>query len=131
MGFSVWNLHKIQRDKQIEAAIQRDFTIALGIAEKKTWMKATDLLTPVREKFPCGEPESEIKSEMERILAAHPEFLYAIFYNKEHNILLWRSRPSGDGDEVFRRPMAEEAAMTTKWLPTEAPEFVHKLRKTE
>jgi signal transduction histidine kinase len=131
MGFSVWNLHKIQRDKQIEAAIQRDFTIALGIAEKKTWMKATDLLTPVREKFPCGEPESEIKSEMERILAAHPEFLYAIFYNKEHNILLWRSRPSGDGDEAFRRQMAEEVAMTTKWLPTEAPEFVHKLRKTE
>jgi signal transduction histidine kinase len=131
MAFSVWNLHKIQRDKAIEAAIQRDFTYALKIAEKKTWMKATDLLEPVREKFPCGTVESEIKPEMERILAAHPEFLYAIFYNKEHNTLLWRSRPSGDDDEDFRRRMAEQVAMTTKWLPGEAEVFAHRLRTSE
>ena len=131
MAFSVWNLHKIQRDKAIEAAIQRDFTIALRFAEKKIWMRATDMLAPVREKFPCGTVESEIKPEMERILAAHPEFLYAIFYNKEHNILMWRSRPSGDNDEDFRRRMAEEVAMTTKWLPAEAGDFVHRLRMSE
>jgi signal transduction histidine kinase len=131
MAFSVWNLHKIQRDKAIEAAIQRDFMFALKIAERKAWMKATDLLAPVREKFPCGTVESEIKPEMERILAAHPEFLYAIFYNKEHNILMWRSRPSGDNDEDFRRRMAEEVAMTTKWLPSEAGDFAHKLRMSE
>ncbi|HEU0369198.1 MAG TPA: hypothetical protein VFR42_08320, partial [Candidatus Acidoferrum sp.] len=29
MAFSVWNLHQIQRDKAIEAAIQRDFTSVL------------------------------------------------------------------------------------------------------
>jgi signal transduction histidine kinase len=131
MAFSVWNLHKIQRDKAIEAAIQRDFTIALRFAEKKTWMRATDMLAPVREKFPCGTVESEIKPEMERILAAHPEFLYAIFYNKEHNILMWRSRPSGDNDEDFRRRMAEQVAMTTKWLPAEAGDFAHRLRMSE
>jgi signal transduction histidine kinase len=131
MAFSVWNLHKIQRDKAIEAAIQRDFTIALRFAEKKTWMRATEMLAPVREKFPCGTVESEIKPEMERILAAHPEFLYAIFYNKEHNILMWRSRPSGDHDEDFRRRMAEQVAMTTKWLPSEAGDFAHRLRMSE
>jgi signal transduction histidine kinase len=131
MAFSVWNLHKIQRDKAIEAAIQRDFTIALRFAEKKTWMRATEMLAPVREKFPCGTVESEIKPEMERILAAHPEFLYAIFYNKEHNILMWRSRPSGDNDEDFRRRMAEQVAMTTKWLPSEAGDFAHRLRMSE
>jgi len=131
MAFSVWNLHKIQRDKAIEAAIQRDFTTVLRIAEKKTWMRATEMLAPVREKFPCGTEESEIKPEMERILEAHPEFLYAIFYNKEHNILMWRSRPSGDGDDDFRRRMADEVAMTTKWLPSEAGDFAHRLRMSE
>jgi len=35
MAFSIWNLRHIQRDKAIEAAIQRDFTYVLKIAEKK------------------------------------------------------------------------------------------------
>ena len=64
----------------------------LRIAEKKTWMRANgDACAGTRE-FPCGTEESEIKPEMESTLEAHPEFLYAIFYNKEHNILMWRSR---------------------------------------
>ena len=131
MLFNFWNLHNIQRGKAIEAAIQRDFGYVLKFAERKTWMRATDLLTPMRKDFPCVAPESEIKWQMEKLLKAHPEFLYAIFYNKEHNILVWRSRPSGDGDEEFRKRVAEEVAMTTKWLPSEAPEQVHKLRVAE
>ena len=35
MGFSIWNLKHIQRDKAIEAAIQRDFSYVLKIVEKK------------------------------------------------------------------------------------------------
>jgi len=131
MFFNFWNLHSIQRDKAIEAAIQRDFTIVLKFAEKKTWFRATDLLTPVRKEFPCGQESSEIKSQMEKLLNAHPEFLYAILYDKEHDVLVWRSRPSGDGDEGFRKRMASEVAMTTKWLPSEAPDIAHRLRMTE
>lgn len=128
MGFSIWNLHHIQRDKAIEAAIQRDFTYVLKIAEKKTWIKATDMLAPVRKEFPCtGEPAG-IKPKLESMLTAHPEFLYAILYDKDRDLLIWRSQPARDGDEAFHRRVSEMVNISAKWLPTEAPDLVHKLR---
>jgi signal transduction histidine kinase len=131
LAFSAWNLHHIQRDKAIEAAIQRDFTYALKFAEKKTWLRATDMLAPIREEFPpCG-TESDVKAQMAKLLDAHPEFLYALLYDKDDNVLIWRSRPNGDNDDNFRKRMATEVAMTTKWLPSEAPDIVHKLRVGE
>src|ERR1700757_1400088 len=87
MAFSIWNLHHIQRDKAIEAAIQRDFTYVLKIAEKKSWLKAAELLAPVRKEFPCASEPARVKPKLERILAAHPEFSYAILYDKDRDLL--------------------------------------------
>ncbi len=64
MAFSIWNLRHIQRDKAIEAAIQRDFTYVLKIAEKKTWHRASDILTPVRKQFPCAGDGTNIKAQL-------------------------------------------------------------------
>src|SRR5207245_7529327 len=83
MAFSIWNLRHIQRDKAIEAAIQRDFTYVLKIAEKKAWRRANDILTPVRKQFPCADDGTKIKPQLESILAAHPEFTYVILYDKD------------------------------------------------
>jgi signal transduction histidine kinase len=130
MAFSIWNLRHIQRDKAIEAAIQRDFSIVLKIAERKTWRKATEILTPVRKEFPCADNGAKIKTQLESILAAHPEFLYALLYDKDHDLLTWRSQPGRDADEAFHKRMAETMTMTNKWLSVEAPELVHKLRMT-
>jgi signal transduction histidine kinase len=130
MTFSIWNLRHIQRDKAIEAAIQRDFTYVLKIAEKKTWRKATDLLTPVRKQFPCAGDGAKIKPQLESILAAHPEFLYVMLYDKESDLVLWRFQPGREADETFHKRMADTMNMTNKWLPVEAPEMVHKLRMT-
>lgn len=131
MLFNFWNLHSVQQDRAIEAAFQRDFTYALRFAEKKTWLRAKDLLTPIRDEFPPSGTESEVKAEMAKLLDAHPEFLYAILYDKEDDVLVWRSRPNGDADENFRKRVAAEVAMTTKWLPSEAADQVHKLRMGE
>jgi signal transduction histidine kinase len=131
MLFNFWNLRSIQRDKAIEAAIQLDFIHVLKIAEIKTWTKATDMLSPVRKEFPCGQESSETKPQLEKLLAAHPEFLYAILYDKEHDHVIWRSRPGNGDDEAFRSHMAAEVAKTMKWLPIEAPDLAHKLRMME
>ena len=64
MLFNFWNLRSIQRDKAIEAAIQLDFIHVLKIAEIKTWTKATDMLSPVRKEFPCGQESSETKPQL-------------------------------------------------------------------
>src|SRR6266478_2172966 len=41
MGFSIYNLKHIQRSEALEAAIQRDFSHVLKIAELKSWEKAS------------------------------------------------------------------------------------------
>src|ERR1700747_3284465 len=131
MLFNFWNLHSIQRNKAIEAAIQRDFTHVLKIAEIKTWTKATDILTPLPKEFPCGQDPSEIKPQLDKLLAAHPEFLYAILYDKERDRTIWRARAGREDDEEFNRRMAGEVARTMKWVPLEAPDLAHKLRMME
>jgi signal transduction histidine kinase len=128
MAFSIWNLRHIQRDKAIEAAIQRDFTYVLRFAEKKTWHKANDMLTPVRKQFPCAGDGVKIKSQLDGILAAHPELLYAILYDKDHDLFTWRLQPAREGDEAFRKHMTDSIAMTGKWLPMEASDMVHRVR---
>jgi hypothetical protein len=128
MAFSIWNLRHIQRDKAIEAAIQRDFTYVLRFAEKKTWHKANDMLAPVRKQFPCAGDGVKIKSQLDGILAAHPEFLYAILYDKDRDLFTWRLQPAREGDEAFRKHMTDSIAMTGKWLPMEAPDMVHRVR---
>jgi signal transduction histidine kinase len=128
MAFSIWNLRHIQRDKAIEAAIQRDFTYVLRFAEKTTWHKANDMLTPVRKQFPCAGDGVKIKSQLDGILAAHPEFLYAILYDKDHDLFTWRLQPAREADEAFRKHMTDGITMTSKWLPMEASDMVHKVR---
>src|SRR6266436_6576202 len=128
MAFSIWNLRHIQRDKAIEAAIQRDFTYVLKIAEKKTWHKASDILTPVRKQFPCAGDGTNIKAQLDSILAAHPEFLYAILYDKDHDLFVWRLQPAREADEAFRKHMTDGITVTSKWLPMEASDMVHKVR---
>ena len=138
MAFSIGNLHHIQRDKAIEAAIQRDFMHALRIAEKRSWIKATDMLAPLRKEFPCTGESAGIKRKLGNILAAHPEFLYAVLFQgvrvdlgKEHflkdHFLIWRSQPARDRDEEFQKRVAEMVNMSAKWLPEEAPDLVEKL----
>src|SRR6266568_3396806 len=99
MAFSIWHLRQVQRDKAIEAAIQRDFSYVLKIAEKRTWHKAADILTPVRKQFPCAGDAAKIKTQLDGILAAHPEFLYAVLYDKDHDLFTWRFQPGREADE--------------------------------
>ena len=129
MAFSIWNLHQIQRDKAIEAAIQRDFTYVLGFAEKKVWHKAAGILTPVRQEFPsCSSGANIIKPQLDRILAAHPEFQYVALYDKDSDLLIWRFQDRQNADETWHKRLTYIMTMTDKWLPIEAPDMVHKLR---
>jgi len=128
MAFSVWNLHKIQRDKAIEAAIQRDFSSVLKIAEKETWHKAREVLSPVRKEYPCGGDGMDVKAELDRILADHPEFLYALLYSKEDDKLIWRGRHGHDADPSLHKQFSDALTSTTSWVPMESGELVRKLR---
>jgi len=129
MGFSIWNLKHIQRNKAIEAAIQRDFSHVLKIAEKKSWERANDLLTPVLREFPSPEGDpSKIKAKLERILLEHPEFAYAVLYDKKNNLLLSRIQPGRDWDNVFCGRTQDQIDAAGNWVATEASDMAKHLR---
>ena len=129
MGFSIWNLTHIQRDKAVEAAIQRDFQHVLKIAERKSWHQANDLLMPVLKEFPNPDDGPEIKSRLEHILLEHPEYAFAALYDKKNNLLVTRMQPGRDEDQIFCGFTQEDINMLASWLPTEASSFVKHLRK--
>jgi signal transduction histidine kinase len=129
MGFSIWNLKHIQRSEAVEAAIQRDFAHVLAIAEKKTWHKANDMITPVRKEFPSpDEDRAKIKAQLERILSQHPEYQYAILYDKKSNLLVSRAQPARDHDPAFCARAQEAINMITTWFPLDAPDLATRVR---
>jgi len=129
MGFSIWNLKHLQRSEAVEAAIQRDFTHVLKFAEKKTWHKAVGLIIPVRDAFPSPDQDSaSIKVKMEDLLSEHPEYAYALFYDKKNNRLLSRSQPTRDHDPQFCAAAQQDIDMAATWIPIEASQLAVHLR---
>jgi signal transduction histidine kinase len=131
MVFSIWNLKHIQRDKAIEAAITRDFSYVLKIAEKKSWEKANELVAATRKEFPDADDGSKIKAGLERTLLDHPEYSYAAFYDKKNNSLVSRVQPGHDDDAVYCGHTQEEISMVSTWLPLESTSMSKSLRKME
>ena len=128
MGFSIWNLKHIQRDKSVEAAIQRDFQHVLKIAERKSWHQANDLITPIRKEFPNPDDGAEVKAKLENILRDHPEYAFAALYDKKSNQLVSRVQPGRDQDPVFCGFTEEDIKMLASWMPAEAPSMAKRLR---
>jgi len=129
MGFSIWNLKHIQRSEAVQAAFERDFSHVLRIAEKKSLVRANDLLTPVRKEFPNPDDgDSKIKTGLRRILLEHPEYRFAGLYDKKNNLLLTRLQPGHEQDEVFCALTQEEIKGVASWLPLEASKMVEGVR---
>lgn len=132
MGFSIWNLKHIQRSEAVEAAIQRDFSHVLKIAEKKTWHKANDMVLPIRNTFPnADEDRAKIKAKLEHMLMEHPEFAYAFLYDKKSNLFVSRAQPGRDWDSSFYAHAQESINMAQSWIPLEAPQMVAKVHRME
>jgi signal transduction histidine kinase len=129
MAFSIWNLKHIQRSGGVEAAIQRDFSHVLKIAEKKTWHKANDIVIPVRNQFPNADGDrAKIKAKLEQILTEHPEFSYAFLYDKKSNLFVSRAQPGRDWDSGFYARAQEAINAAQSWIPIEAPQMAAKVR---
>ncbi|HMD44144.1 MAG TPA: HAMP domain-containing sensor histidine kinase [Candidatus Acidoferrum sp.] len=127
MAFSIWNLKHIQRDKAIEAAIARDFTYVLKIAEKKSWERANEILTPLRKEYPSPDDGAKVKAQLDHILSEHPELSFATLYDKKTNLLITRMQPSRDEDGEFCSRTQEVIDSVQAWLPMEAPGMAHSL----
>jgi signal transduction histidine kinase len=129
MSFSIWNLKHLQRSEAVEAAFQRDFSHVLKIAEKKTWHNAIALVTPVRAAFPNPDDDrASIKAKLERMLCDHPEYAYALLYDKKNNLMVSRAQPAREHDQQFSATAQQDINMASSWIPIEASQLTSHLR---
>jgi signal transduction histidine kinase len=131
IAYSIWNLRSIQRDRAVEAAIQRDFSQVLKIAEKRINEETYQLIRRIREDLPC--PEDKIAAKLDALLAAHPEVAHAFFYEPSGG-LIFRSQPARMHEPAFqkeRESQLKDVRFMTAGLPESGHEMLKKLRTIE
>ena len=124
---SVFNLRQIQRDRAVEAAIQRDFLHVLKIAEKKFNEKASKKVAEMREKLPC--PAEPVSATMDGLLAKFPMVSHAFFYCPNTGLTV-RSQPLRMKDPEFAAA-AERFYDEVKWVKIEGRAMAQKATQME
>ena len=131
MGFSIWNLKHIQRDKAIEAAISVDLQYVLKGVEHKAWDKAATLIAPLQKEFPSIDDPEKAKAKLGEILSEHPEFAFAILYDKKTNRLISREQPRRENEFAFCTYADQSIDMVAKWVPMEVGSLYERARMME
>ncbi len=128
IGFSVWNLRSIYRDKAVEAAIQRDFSQFLAIAEKRMNEKLIQQVGEARSQF--GSLEEPPGARLERIIEEQHSLAHAFYYDPKRGFT-FRSCQLRLQDAGFREEAEYTATNMATWMPMEAEDYVMKLRRME
>jgi signal transduction histidine kinase len=114
--FSLYHLHSLQRDRAVEAAIQRDFQHVLKISEKRMNGQLNDMIDDVRQEFPKKGETCSVA--LDRILAEHPYAAHVFVYDKEKGIV-FRSQPKRMNEMDFRTESDKFLTMIAAWFPLE------------
>jgi signal transduction histidine kinase len=116
---SVLHLKSIQRDRNVEAAIQRDFYQVLYISEKHLNKRIYELADDMREDFPDPSQSCSVSSAvLDKALAAHPYAAHAFLYSPQ-NGLVTRSQPRRLQEEGFRIESDDFTKMLNGWIGME------------
>ena len=119
----------IQRDRAVEAAIQRDFSQMLAISEKEINRKAYEQLDDVRSGFPA--PGAMCPETLDRLLAAHPYAAHLFSFDPDDG-MVFRSQPYRvKNDPAFHAEADELSKMGDGWLKMEFKDLTEKMAKME
>jgi signal transduction histidine kinase len=114
--FSFLHLKSIQRDRVVDAAIQRDFYQVLAISERQMNAKAYEMVEQVRQGFP--QPGHACEQSMAALLQQYPYAAHLFMYDPE-NGLVFRSQSGRMHQRDFRAESEELAKELPEWLPIE------------
>lgn len=122
--FGVHELMSIQRDKAIEAVIQRDHQQVLAIAEKRIDGRAYEIAEEASAKFPDVDNFDEIGA----FLAAHPDIAHAFLWTGKGSIE-FRSQAS----QMQNAQLCAESKMLSSdfgtWWDIEGEDYIAKLKR--
>ena len=125
---SAIHLKSIQRDRAVEAAIQRDFFQFLSISEKQINRKAYDLVEDVRNEMP--DPDRSCEGTFEKILAAHPYAAHIFIYNPDRGLMLV-SQPERKNNPEFQSEHDRLDKMLSGWFGMEFDELQKRLARLD
>jgi signal transduction histidine kinase len=125
---SALHLKSIQRDRAVEAAIQRDFSQVLAISEKEFNKRAYELTDEVRAEFPVS--ETACTSAMDKVLTSYPYAAHLFFYTPKTGLIV-SSQPHRMSEEGFRIEAADFAKTINSWMPMEYQSELEKMEHAE
>ena len=124
---NVLQLEKIHRDHGIEALMQRDFSEALAISEKRINEKGYAMVEQVRHDFP--QPQVACSDELDALFKKYPYIAHAFYYSPKTGVI-FRSRQEGTDDPDYRAEVDELQHMMI-WMKLEYEPAVKKFRMME
>jgi signal transduction histidine kinase len=126
---SAWHVLHIQRDRAVEAAIQRDFSQVLAISEKQINHKAYELVDDVRNDVPA--PSEACGPTLDKILAAHPYAAHLFVYSPEMGMVFRSQAERLKKDPAFRDEADNLSQMFEGWFKMEFKSTAEKLAHGE
>jgi signal transduction histidine kinase len=126
---SAWHVLHIQRDRAVEAAIQRDFSQVLAISEKQINHKAYELVDDVRNDVPA--PSEACGPTLDKILAAHPYAAHLFVYSPEMGMVFRSQAERLKKDPTFRDEADYLSQMFEGWFKMEFKSTAEKLAHGE
>jgi signal transduction histidine kinase len=122
---SAWHVLQIQRDRAVEAAIQRDFSQVLKISEKQINQRAYEMVDDVRTEFPALDDACSVN--LDRLLAAHP-YAAHVFVFSPNGGMMFRSQSNRlKADSGFREEADYLSKMYNGWLVMDFKSMSEKL----
>ena len=126
IAFGWYHLRKLQRDKAIEAYIQRDYQQVLAIAEKRIDERAYEDAEEPRKSF----PDIDDGEELDTFLARHPQIAHAFLWTGKGK-LQFRSQSSRMNVAQFCAESGKISSDLGAWWDIEGKDYVAKLGRIE
>ncbi len=121
-------LHALERDKVLEAAIHRDFQEMLAITEKKMNKKAFTMIDETRNSFPSPDSEPEDKEkQLDAILLKNPWLAHVFLFDEKS--FVFRSQPDQLEDRYVRKEHEQMAESYRGWFGMEGKMLVSSMHK--
>ncbi|MGZ4838803.1 MAG: hypothetical protein ACXVZR_09660, partial [Terriglobales bacterium] len=127
IGFSVLHLRSIQRDRAIEAAIQRDFQHMMAITEKRMAHRAYEMVEQVQPKVPCSF-DSDAGERLQALLDKNPQFAHVFTWAKGKGTAVRSQSRYGSAFDAHAEG-EKLGAMITGWFDMEGAQVVEKFQK--
>jgi signal transduction histidine kinase len=123
---SVFYLRHVQRNKMIDAAIERDYEETLAIAEKKMNNRILDMAEHAESTFP-GIEDSD---ELDAFLMLHPDITHAFLWTGKGE-MVFRSQPDRMNDPEIRAENKKLAADFETWFDVDSEEHIARIKNVQ